>query len=160
LKGERLNGDFGMIHIKARRAGSKGTEWLLIKKKDDEVVPKFDIDAYDTSVLTGRTMGEIAGDKKSAEGTSSRPATRGKVKAAWLADAIARTDKKRKASNAEDAKNANKGKTKASAKAQPNSAAHAESPKKTSKSSLTSVASVVKALPGAVEKPMPSKVRP
>src|ERR1700719_2626770 len=48
LKGKRLKGDFALIHIKGR-SGSKGNEWLLIKKKDDQVVPRFDIDAYDTS---------------------------------------------------------------------------------------------------------------
>src|ERR1700722_15217296 len=95
LSGKRLKGDFGLIHIKARRPGSKGTEWLLIKKKDDEVVPGFDIDQYDTSVLTERTMAQIGGDAESAEWTSSRPApaTRGKLKAAWLADAVAKADR-------------------------------------------------------------------
>src|SRR5271157_5305550 len=103
LKGTRLNGDFALVHIKARRPGSKGNEWLLIKKKDDHVVEGFDIDAYDTSILTGRTMAEIAGDKGSAEWKSSRPASRGRVKAAWLEDAIARADQKRKSLNAEGA---------------------------------------------------------
>src|SRR5256885_15549037 len=28
LKGKRLNGDFALIHMKGRRPGSKGTEWL------------------------------------------------------------------------------------------------------------------------------------
>jgi bifunctional non-homologous end joining protein LigD len=102
LKGKRLNGDFALVHIKGR-AGSKGNEWLLIKKKDDDVVAGFDIDAYDTSILTDRTMAQIAGDEGSAEWKSSRPASRGKVKAAWLADAIARADEKRKSSNAEGA---------------------------------------------------------
>ena len=97
LKGKRLKGDFALVHIKARRPGSKGNEWLLIKKKDNYVVAGFDIDAYDTSILTGRTMVQIAGDAGSAEWTSSRPATGGKVKAAWLADAIARADSRRKA---------------------------------------------------------------
>jgi bifunctional non-homologous end joining protein LigD len=86
LKGKRLKGDFALVHIKARRPGSKGNEWLLIKKKDDHVVAGFDIDKYDTSVLTGRTMAQIAGDEGSAEWKSSRPASRGKVKAAWLAN--------------------------------------------------------------------------
>src|SRR5208337_2731351 len=102
LKGKRLNGDFALVHIKGR-AGSKGNEWLLIKKKDDSVVAGFDIDAYDTSILTDRTMAQIAGDEGSAEWKSSRPATRGRVKADWLADAIARADQKRKSLNAEDA---------------------------------------------------------
>ncbi len=29
LNGKRLKGDFALIHIKGRRPGSKGTEWLL-----------------------------------------------------------------------------------------------------------------------------------
>src|ERR1700693_382155 len=43
LKGKRLNGDFALVHIKGR-VGSKGNEWLLIKKKDDHVVAGLDID--------------------------------------------------------------------------------------------------------------------
>jgi bifunctional non-homologous end joining protein LigD len=96
LKGKRLKGDFALVHIKARRPGSKGNEWLLIKKKDDEVVAGFDIDAYETSILTDRTMPQIAGDEGSAEWKSSPPAARGSVKAAWLADAVARVDARKK----------------------------------------------------------------
>jgi ATP-dependent DNA ligase len=48
-------------------------------------------------------MAQIAGDEGSAEWKSSRPASRGRVKAAWLADAIARADQKRKSLNAEGA---------------------------------------------------------
>src|SRR5580692_1094236 len=112
LKGKRLKGDFALVHIKARRPGSKGNEWLLIKKKDDHVVAGFNIDEYDTSILTGLTMAQIAGDERSAEWKSSRPASRGKVKAAWLADAIARADSKRKALTAEGAEVAEKKKSK------------------------------------------------
>jgi len=36
LHGKRIKGDFALIHIKGRRPGSKGTEWLLIKKHDDK----------------------------------------------------------------------------------------------------------------------------
>ncbi|MGA9643637.1 MAG: non-homologous end-joining DNA ligase [Terriglobales bacterium] len=97
LNGQRLKGDFALIHIKARRSDSKGTEWLLIKKKDEHVVEGFDIEKYDTSILTKRTMAGIAGDADSAEWTSSRPASRGKLKAAWLAEAVARADRKKAA---------------------------------------------------------------
>src|SRR5438552_2091132 len=38
LHGKRLNGDFALIHMKARRPGSKGTEWLMIKKHDEHVI--------------------------------------------------------------------------------------------------------------------------
>jgi bifunctional non-homologous end joining protein LigD len=94
LKGKRLNGDFALIKMKGRRAGSKGNEWLLIKKHDEHEVEDYDIDHYDSSVLTGRSMDEIAGDQASAE-WRSRPAGRGKLKAAWLADAVAKFDQKK-----------------------------------------------------------------
>jgi hypothetical protein len=40
-------------------------------------------------------MDDIAGDARSREWKSDRPAARGKLKAAWLADAIARVEKKK-----------------------------------------------------------------
>jgi bifunctional non-homologous end joining protein LigD len=95
LHGKRLNGDFALVHIKARRPGSKGNEWLMIKKHDDDEVKGYAIEKYDTSVLTKRTMAQIGGDEDSDEWTSSRPATRGKLKAAWLADTVAKLDKKK-----------------------------------------------------------------
>ena len=95
LHGERLKGDFALIHIKGRRPGSKGTEWLLIKKQDEYVVKGYNIEDFYTSVLSHRTMAQIAGDEDSAEWKSSRPASRGKVKAAWLAETLAKLDKKK-----------------------------------------------------------------
>ena len=184
LRGKRLSGDFALVHIKGR-AGSKGNEWLLIKKKDDRVVAGFDINqnAYDTSILSGRTMAEIAGDEGSAEWKSSRPASRGRVKAAWLADAIARADSKRKALNAEDAgkkaltaedseKNDGKGPrraarrtTHASDTASKEAGAKATSKAKTKKFSANSAFSnsansAIKALAGAEEKRMPTAIYP
>src|SRR5258707_14159761 len=96
LHGKKLNGDFALIHMRSRRPGTKGTEWLLIKKQDDAVVKGYDIDQYDESAITGRSMADIAGDAGSKQWTSSRPASRGAVKAPWLADAIAKFDKKSK----------------------------------------------------------------
>ncbi len=46
-------------------------------------------------------MNQISGDEGSAEWKSSRPATRGAVKAAWLADTVARVDAKRKTADRE-----------------------------------------------------------
>ena len=179
LKGKRLNGDFALVHIKGR-AGSKGNEWLLIKKKDDHVVAGFDIDAYDTSVLSGRTMAQIAGDEGSAEWKSSRPASRGKVKAAWLADAIARADSKRKALNAEDAEkkdltaeNAEKNERKSprqaarrvahantSDTASKEAGAKDSASKSRRKKSSDSAYPAAKALAGAEQKPMPTVIHP
>ncbi|MFI5113675.1 MAG: non-homologous end-joining DNA ligase [Terriglobales bacterium] len=177
LKGKRLNGDFALVHIKGRRPGSKGNEWLLIKKKDAQVVVGFDASQHDTSVLTGRTMAQIAGDEGSAEWTSSRPATRGKLKAAWLADAVARADKRRKALTAESAEeskqespttegteNTEEGKSKVSVRSERSAGRKAAStgpPKsKSGNSSVPSVSSLVKGLAGAIENPMPTAIHP
>jgi bifunctional non-homologous end joining protein LigD len=180
LKGKRLNGDFALVHIKARRPGSKGNEWLLIKKKDDYAEAGFDIDKYDKSVLTNRTMVQIGGDEESAEWTSSRPAGRGKVKAAWLADAIARADKKKASSKkkaltaerAEEVESAERNKkqqslrsnalaTKTKAKTNPRAADSARQSAAISparKSSANSESAAVDDLTGAVRKPMPSAI--
>src|SRR5271170_3422433 len=100
LHGQKLKGDFALIHIRGRRPGSKGTEWLLIKKQDEYVEKGYDIDQYDSSVLSKRSIAQIAGDEGSAEWTSSRPASRGKVKAPWLAETLAKLDKKEKKNGA------------------------------------------------------------
>jgi len=94
LNGKRLKGDFALVKMKGRRPGSKGNEWLMIKKHDEHVVEGYDAGDIDESVLSGRSLAEIAGDSGSAE-WKSRPAGRGKLKAAWLADAIARVEKKK-----------------------------------------------------------------
>src|SRR5580700_3706761 len=177
LKGKRLKGDFALVHIKGR-SGSKGNEWLLIKKKDDQAVAGFDINQhkYDTSILTDRTMAQIAGDAGSAEWTTSPPATRGKVKAAWLADAIARADSKRKALTAESAEGAEKKKSKsprpaaqsvARTKKSSDGATSEEAPSKAPiskskarNSSANSASSAVKALAGAEARPMPMVIHP
>ncbi len=90
LHGKKLNGDFAIVHIRAKRPGSKGNEWLLIKKQDDAVVEGYDIDEFDSSVLTKRSMDEIGGDARSKEWTSSRPAPRGKGKTEWVEKALAK----------------------------------------------------------------------
>jgi bifunctional non-homologous end joining protein LigD len=172
LRGKRLNGDFALIHIKARRSGSKGNEWLLIKKKDDAVKAGFDIDAYDTSVLTDRTMPQIAGDEGSAEWKSSRPASRGKVKTAWLADAIARADKKRAASTTATAGSTDKKKVQKREVVSKGAGKHgadsdAPESRKTpgekstkKKSSARAATPTLNAIAGAEPRPMPTIIRP
>src|SRR5258707_56313 len=103
LHGKKLNGDFALIHMKARRPGSKGTEWLLIKKNDEYAVPGFDIDKYDKSVLSGKTMAQIAGNEGAAEWKSSKKTSRGGVKAPWLAESLAKLDKKKSKTTSEAA---------------------------------------------------------
>jgi DNA ligase D len=59
LHGEKLKGEFALVRMKGR---GKDNEWLLIKKRDDEAVPGWDIEDYARSVATGRTQEEIAAD--------------------------------------------------------------------------------------------------
>lgn len=149
LHGKRLNGDFALIHIKSRRPGSKGTEWLMIKKHDDYVDNSWDIDEYDTSVLSGKTMPQIAGAKDAAEWESSKKASRGRMKAAWLADTLEKLDKKKR-------KNAEK---------KNETGDRAKSPEvKTEKSNNSEPApsstSALKDLKGAAKRAMPNAITP
>ena len=57
LSGEKLKGEFALVLMKGR---GKGNEWLLIKKKDAESRPGWDIEEHARSVKTGRTQDEIA----------------------------------------------------------------------------------------------------
>ena len=100
LVGEKLKGEFVLAHMRSRRPGTKGTEWLLIKKHDDAAREDFDIDQLDWSVLSNRSMKQIAGDERSAEWQSNRPAAAAKaVKNAWLAEAIAAADRRKGAAS-------------------------------------------------------------
>lgn len=56
LNGERLKGSWSLVKF-------KDDNWLIIKERD-AYVKKNDISKYKTSVKTGRTMEEIAGNKK------------------------------------------------------------------------------------------------
>jgi bifunctional non-homologous end joining protein LigD len=59
LVGEKLSGSFVLVRTKR---GEKQPEWLMIKHQDDAVDSAWDIDKHDGSVLTGRTLEEIAGE--------------------------------------------------------------------------------------------------
>jgi bifunctional non-homologous end joining protein LigD len=165
LDGMKLKGDFALIKMKGRRPGSKGNEWLLIKKHDDHAVEGYDIDAFDESVLSKRNLAQIAGDKGSAE-WRSRAAGGGKLKAAWLADAVAKLDQKKKqkklTTEGTEKRRVNQGER---SKSSANSA-----PSKLKKDPVSSepvrsegppvVNAVSSALSGAVKRPMPSTIHP
>jgi bifunctional non-homologous end joining protein LigD len=102
LHGKKLNGEFVLAKMRSRRPGSKGTEWLLIKKKDEAMKPGFDIDKLDYSVLTQRSLKEIGGDEGSEEWESNRKA-RVRKGAEWLVN-----DKKTSAKPAANSKTASK----------------------------------------------------
>ena len=97
LNGKRLKGDFALVKMRGRRPGSKGNEWLLIKKHDEHAEEGYDIESFDQSVLSGRNLEEVAGDARSREWKSRPSSGRGKLKAAWLADAVAKLDQKKAA---------------------------------------------------------------
>src|SRR5215475_8682714 len=75
LHGEKLNGDFALVHMKNR---GKGNEWLIIKKRDEFAVPDWDVETHAYSVLSGRTQQEIAQnmpvrkDKRKTAGAADR----------------------------------------------------------------------------------------
>ena len=86
LHGEKLRGEFALVLMRNR---GKGNEWLLIKKKDADAKPGWNIEDYARSVLTGRTQQEIAENLPAGHATSPQPPARqrlpGAVKVAHAA---------------------------------------------------------------------------
>jgi len=169
LNGQRLKGDFALVKMKGRRPGSKGNEWLLIKKHDQYVEEGYEIETIDESVLSQRSMDEIVGDAGSKEWKSSRPAGRGRLKAAWLADAVARVEQKKKLKNVDDAEGAKGRKEKTGAR-NSKPAVHADGEeKKASRESLqendipkasASPASSAVLVAKPAKRPMPTRIHP
>jgi bifunctional non-homologous end joining protein LigD len=75
MYGKRLRGMFTLVRIKNKH-GDDGDPWLLIKDKDEYVVPGYDAADETTSVKSGKTIEEIAADPK-AKTWQSKPASRG-----------------------------------------------------------------------------------
>jgi len=90
LHGERMKGEWIIFRLKPR-PGEKRENWLL-RKVSDAFAAKGDVlvERGLTSVLTGRTMAEIAGD---AEGSHSLKGKKGKAFAAEMASAAKRNAK-------------------------------------------------------------------
>ncbi len=61
LRGKKLNGEWTLVRMRARSAASGKDEWLLIKSGED--VAPITAKRDDQSVLTRRTMAQIAGQK-------------------------------------------------------------------------------------------------
>jgi bifunctional non-homologous end joining protein LigD len=64
LHGEKLKGDFALVHMKGR---GKGNEWLILKKRDASAGTGWDVEAHAYSVLSGRTQAEIASNLPARE---------------------------------------------------------------------------------------------
>src|SRR6266699_2177903 len=67
LNGEKLRGSFVLVKLKQ---SEKGNEWLMIKHKDAVEDPAWSIDGHDGSVVTGRTLEEIAEELPPKRGAS------------------------------------------------------------------------------------------
>jgi bifunctional non-homologous end joining protein LigD len=171
LHGKKLKGSFVLAKMRSRRPGSKGTEWLLIKHRDDAVVEGYDIDEFDYSVLTRRSLKQIAGDEGSAEWESNRKASPGSAKKSWLADSVAKHDQlARKGSSSKNGESelervAKQGKKAAAARSKKTSGkkssprvANAGSVKK--KSDERGEATRLEGLKGAVREAMPRHIQP
>src|ERR1700730_16635457 len=57
LHGEKLRGEFALVLMRGR---GKGNEWLLIKKKDADAKPGWNIEVAARWALNGRSQQEIA----------------------------------------------------------------------------------------------------
>ena len=167
LHGRKLKGDFVLVKMRSRRAGSKGTEWLLMKKRDDNAVTGYNVDDYDFSVLTHKSLAQIAGDEGAREWQSNRTASSGKAtgKNAWLADSIAQHDRQ--------ARTQQKKKASATASATSQTSRRQIPKKKTTNSNSASSdrgrqkagsrsndAFGLEKVKGAVKAPMPTTIRP
>ncbi len=58
LNGSRLRGKWALIRLKAKDGDTK-ENWLFLKERDDYANKGFDIEQFNTSIRTGRTMEEI-----------------------------------------------------------------------------------------------------
>ncbi|MFC3127752.1 DNA ligase D [Pseudoroseomonas globiformis] len=72
LRGERMTGGWTLVRMRSRK-GEKQPQWLLIKEKDEAARPGEGtalIDAEQSSIVSGRSMAEIAGAQKPARATA------------------------------------------------------------------------------------------
>ena len=87
LNGKKLAGGWTLVRLAGR--DEKRENWLLIKRRDAAAVSRGEIVAErPESVASGRTIEEIAGDKRSKTWHSNRPAA-GRATRRTLADALA-----------------------------------------------------------------------
>ena len=72
--GKRLHGSFALVRMASRGEGKP--QWLLIKHRDANAVAGWDINEYDASVATGRTMDEIREGKSKVWHSNRRASVR------------------------------------------------------------------------------------
>ena len=125
------------------------------------MIQGFDAEQLDQSILTKRTMTQIAGDEGSAEWESSKKVSRGGAKAAWLAETLARVEKKRRALSSRDTKLGG-GEKPGGKPGRPTqqSAARSRAGAKSARKRSSSAGSLVEGLQGAVPRTMPRAITP
>ena len=179
LHGNKLTGEFVLAKMRSRRPGSKGTEWLLIKHRDSTATAGYDIEKFDGSVLTGRSLDEIAADAASAEWKSRPAAQAGKKE--WLTASIAAHDRQastdapsRGVPKKRPVKSSPAGKSAMPRAREPKVTRSQTEPRRTASKSSSKKSSAkssgrrkaepadhgLSRLPGAVREPMPSSIRP
>ena len=72
--GKKLRGEFTLVKIKARE-DEHGDPWLLIKDRDEHVDPKYDPADHPESVVSGKTLDDVAEDPR-AKTWHSKPKAR------------------------------------------------------------------------------------
>ncbi|MBV8355992.1 MAG: non-homologous end-joining DNA ligase [Candidatus Eremiobacteraeota bacterium] len=75
MYGEKLHGEFTLVKMRAR-AGESGEPWLLIKDKDEYVDPKWRIEDHPESVKSGKTLADLAQDKRAKQWISPKKSSR------------------------------------------------------------------------------------
>ncbi|HYE61938.1 MAG TPA: non-homologous end-joining DNA ligase [Phycisphaerales bacterium] len=91
LHGEKLRGGWTLVRMRGGKYGEDGKNWLLIKERDEEVVPhaKGDVRVDEPlSVKTGRDLDEIAAAKDNVWQSNRPEKTTAKSKIAKKAAAV------------------------------------------------------------------------
>ncbi|MBV8727364.1 MAG: non-homologous end-joining DNA ligase [Candidatus Eremiobacteraeota bacterium] len=65
LHGQKMKGEFTLVRIRGR--DESGDPWLLVKDKDEYVNPKYNIERDDKSVKSGKTLKDIAANRRAAK---------------------------------------------------------------------------------------------
>lgn len=71
LAGERLRGLFTLVRMHGKQAEENA--WLLLKDRDDFDDPKWHIEDFATSVVSGRTLAQVGADPNAARWNSKDP---------------------------------------------------------------------------------------
>src|SRR5262249_13830727 len=64
LHGQKLQGGFALVKIRGRDRRDAGKSWRLIKEKEEQARPGFNVvEALPDSAATGRTLEQVAADR-------------------------------------------------------------------------------------------------